>query len=78
MTPLTRFADVVSLSTSRIADPAAAGIERLIAIVADESAPQYMEALRTHCPARVESDLSDFHELRQGFIPPKPAGIERP
>jgi hypothetical protein len=30
---------------------------------------QYMEALRAG-RWRNESDLSDFHELRQGFIPP--------
>jgi hypothetical protein len=34
----------------------------------DESPAQHMEALRAG--AR-ESDLSDFHELRQGFSPPK-------
>jgi hypothetical protein len=43
-----------------------------------ETAPQHVEVLRTHHPVPMESDSSDFHELRRGFIPPKPARTEHP
>ena len=66
---LTPFADLVHLNTNRIADPAAAGIERSRVIGAVETASQHKQVLRT---ATIPSPQG-FHALRQGFIPPEPA-----
>jgi hypothetical protein len=64
-----KFADVVHLSISRLADPVAAGIERPYCTGADKSAPHHMKVLRTHRLARAESDSSDFLALRWDFNP---------
>ncbi len=67
---LTRFADIITLASTRTADPLAAGIERFAATGADKSAPQHMKVLRTHRPHRV--GCGRLPRTEAGIYPPPP------